>query len=126
SAAFLRVAALVPRVAVEVVKQEKAGSGYTRIEIRVSNRGYLSTYGLPSARKLPHSEPLRLTSEGTGAKLVAPAESTVEVGHLDALYPDGEADRDHCPYRGHESRLGVGLPHHGVDTGEQHNRYLRE
>ena len=43
-----------------------------------------------------------------------------------ALYPDGEADRDHCPYRGHESRLGVGLPHHGVDTGEQHNRHLRE
>ena len=83
SAAFLRVAALVPRVAVEVVKQEKAGSGYTRIEIRVSNRGYLSTYGLPSARKLPHSEPLRLTAEGIGAKLVAPAESIVEIGHLE-------------------------------------------
>ncbi len=83
SAAFLRVAALVPRVAVEVVKQEKAGSGHTRIEIRVSNRGYLGTYGLPSARKLPHSEPLRLTAEGEGVKLVAPAESIVEIGHLD-------------------------------------------
>ncbi len=83
SAAFLRVAALVPRVAVEVVKQEKAGSGHTRIEIRVSNRGYLGTYGIPSARKLPHAEPLRLSVEGAGAKLVAPAESIVEIGHLD-------------------------------------------
>jgi hypothetical protein len=83
SAAFLRVAALVPRVAVEMVKQETAGSGHTRIEIRVSNRGYLGTYGLPSARNLPHSEPLRLTAEGIGVKLVAPAESIVEIGHLD-------------------------------------------
>jgi hypothetical protein len=83
SAAFLRVAALVPRVSVEVVKQEKAGSGHTRIEIRVSNRGYLGTCGLPSARKLPHAEPLRLTAEGAGLKLVAPAESIVEIGHLD-------------------------------------------
>ena len=83
SAALLRVAALVPRVAVEVVKQEKARSGHTRIEIRVSNRGYLATCDPPSARKLPHSEPLRLTAEGTGVKLVAPAESIVEIGHLD-------------------------------------------
>ncbi len=83
SAAFLRVAALVPRVVVEVVKKESAGNGHTRIEIRISNRGYLGTYGLPSARKLPHSEPLRLTAEGAGMKLVAPAESIVEIGHLD-------------------------------------------
>jgi hypothetical protein len=83
SAAFLRVAALVPRVAVEVVKQEKAGSGHTRIEIRVSNRGYLGTYGLPSAKRLPHSEPLRLTAKGIGVTLVAPAESIVDIGHLD-------------------------------------------
>ena len=82
SAAFLRVAALAPRVGVEVVKQEKAGA-HTRIEIRVANRGYLSTFGLPSAKKLAHSEPLRLTAVGEGVKLVAPAESIVEIGHLD-------------------------------------------
>ena len=49
SAAFLRVAALVPRVAIEVVKQEKTGA-HTRIEIRIVNRGYLSTFGMPSAK----------------------------------------------------------------------------
>jgi hypothetical protein len=82
SAAFLRVASLVPRVAVEVVRQEKTGS-HTRIDIRVANRGYLCTFGLPSARKLPLSEPLRLTAAGDGLRQVAPIESIVEIGHLD-------------------------------------------
>jgi hypothetical protein len=72
----------MPRVTVEVVKQEKSG-GSTRIDIRVANRGYLSTFGLPSARKLPHSEVLRLSASGDGVRLLAPAESIVEIGHLD-------------------------------------------
>ena len=83
SAAFLRVAALVPQPTLEVVKQERVGSAHTRVELRVANRGYLGTCGLPSARKLPLSEPLRLTVAGTGVTLVAPAESVVELGHLD-------------------------------------------
>jgi hypothetical protein len=83
SAAFLRVAALVPQVTVEVAGREKVGADHTRIEIRVANSGYLGTYGLSSAKKLPHVEPLRLTTEASGVKLVAPAESIVEIGHLD-------------------------------------------
>jgi hypothetical protein len=83
SAAFLRVAALVPQVTLEVVKREKVGGAHTRVELRVANRGYLGTCGLPSARKLPLSEPLRLTTAGKGVTLVAPAESVVEIGHLD-------------------------------------------
>jgi hypothetical protein len=83
SAAFLRVASLAPRVSVEVVKQEKAGADHTRLELRIANRGYLGTYGISSARKLPHSEPLRLTTSVEGAKLVAPGEAIVELGHLD-------------------------------------------
>jgi hypothetical protein len=82
SAAFLRVAALVPRVGIEIVKQEKAGN-LTRIDLRIVNRGYMGTYGLSSAKKLPHSEPLRLTAECEGVKLAAPGESVVEIGHLD-------------------------------------------
>jgi len=83
SAAFLRVAALVPRISAEVVSQEKIGPGLTRVEVRVANRGYLSSFGLPSAKQLPHAEPLRLTAECEGARLVSPAESVVEIGHLD-------------------------------------------
>ena len=59
------------------------GTGHTRVEIRVANRGYLGTYGVPSAHKLPLSEPLRVTTAGNGVTPVAPAESIVEIGHLD-------------------------------------------
>jgi len=83
SAAFLRVAALGPRVGIEVVKQEKVGGSLTRVDVRVVNRGYLGTYGLASAKKLPHSEPLRMTAECTDVRLAAPAEPAVEIGHLD-------------------------------------------
>jgi hypothetical protein len=83
SAAFLRVAALVPRVSLALVKKEAVGTGHTRVEIRVANAGYLATHGLPSARHLPLSEPLRVTAAGENVKLVAPSESIVEIGHLD-------------------------------------------
>ena len=85
SAAFLRVAALAPRVGLEVVKQERGtAGGPTRIELRLVNRGYLGTCGLPSAKELPHAEPLRLSvaCEG-GVKLLAPTEAVLEIGHLE-------------------------------------------
>ena len=93
SDAFLRVAALVPRIEAEVVKSENlvtpastkgqaAGVQFTRIEIRVANRGYLSSYGLSSAKKLPFSEPLRATVEAEGCTLTAPGEKVIELGHL--------------------------------------------
>lgn len=82
SAAFLRVAALVPRVTVEIVGKTKVGE-HTQIELRVANTGYLGTCGLPSARRLTHAEPLRVTVRCEGTKLVAPLESTIEIGHLD-------------------------------------------
>ena len=83
SAAFLRVAALAPRVSVEVVRQERT-EGHTRIDIRIANHGYLATFGLPSAKALPHSEPLRLTARAEGGvKLLAPTEAVLEIGHLD-------------------------------------------
>jgi Zinc carboxypeptidase len=83
SAAFLRVAALAPRVALEVVKQEQAGAT-TRTELRVVNRGYLASHGLPSAKALPHAEPLRLTARAQGTVvLLAPSEAVVQLGHLD-------------------------------------------
>jgi hypothetical protein len=82
SRVFLRVASLLPRVTVEVLKQQKSGD-YTRVELRVANRGYLGTYGLSSAKHLPLAEPMRLTASGDGVRVVAPSEAVVEVGHLD-------------------------------------------
>jgi hypothetical protein len=83
SAAFLRVAALVPRIAVEVVGQQH-GEGHTRTELRIVNRGYLGSVGLPSAKAVPHAEPLRLTyTADAGVSVLAPAEQVVEIGQLD-------------------------------------------
>ena len=82
SAAFLRVAALLPRVSVQVLRQERV-EGHTRIDIRVANHGYLGTVGVPSAKSLPHVEPLRLTARGEGLTLLAPTQAVLEIGHLD-------------------------------------------
>ena len=82
SAAFLRVAALVPRITVSVLRQERSGT-HTTVELRVANQGYLPSYGLPSAKAVPHAEPLRLTVKAEGVVLVAPSEQVVEIGHLD-------------------------------------------
>jgi hypothetical protein len=83
SAAFLRVAALVPQVTLDVVKNEKVAEDTTVIELRIANKGYLGTYGLSSARKLPLSEPLRATIEADGLEVTAPSETVIDVGHLD-------------------------------------------
>jgi hypothetical protein len=82
SAAFLRVAALVPSVGIELVGQERVGS-HTRSELRIVNRGYLGTVGLPSAKSLPHVEPLRLKLKPEGLTLLAPSEAVVQIGHLE-------------------------------------------
>lgn len=82
SAAFLRVASLVPNVSVQVLKQERI-EGHVRTEIRIANHGYLGTCGLPSAQTLPHAEPLRLTLRAEGLALLAPSETVVQIGHLD-------------------------------------------
>jgi hypothetical protein len=83
SAAFLRVAALSPRISVSVAKQEKLAAGMTRLEIRVASHGYLGTHGIASAKQLPHVEPLRLTTECEGVRLAAPGEAVTQLGHLD-------------------------------------------
>lgn len=83
SAAFLRVAALVPRISLQVVKQERSEGGITRTELRIANHGYLGSVGLPSAKDLPHAEPLRLTARAEGPTLLAPAEAVVEIGQLE-------------------------------------------
>ncbi len=81
SAAFLRVAALLPRVSVQVLRQERL-EGHTRIELRVANHGYLGTCGPASAQGLPHVEPLRLSLRCEGLSLLAPTEAVVQIGHL--------------------------------------------
>ncbi len=131
SAAFLRVASLLPRLSLTVLKQERVGDTL-RTDVRVANHGYLGSHGLPSAKALPHCEPLRLRvqCEG-GARLLAPAEGTVEIGQLDGwgagLYGGPSAFSPWTRGNGHErivtlvtsGRGRVNLDLHSCRTGRR-------
>jgi hypothetical protein len=111
SALMMRVAAMAPALAFGSVALEPVGTGLHRLEVRVENRGYLATYVLPSAKKLPWNEPLHadLAAEG-GCQLVAAHEAHRELGHLDGwgrgLF-DGTSALGHTQSRGSTSAKTV-------------------
>ncbi|MBP8809103.1 MAG: peptidase M14 [Kofleriaceae bacterium] len=82
SACFARVAALAPAVVVRSLVAVAVGDDLTRIELVVDNRGYLATYGLPSAKKLEWNEPLYAELVADGCALVEPERRRVTLGHL--------------------------------------------
>jgi hypothetical protein len=83
SATSLRVASLLPQLSVNMTAMETLSAGVTRIELKVSNAGYLGTHGINSAKALAHVEPLRLTVSGDGVALAAPADAVTQLGHLE-------------------------------------------
>ena len=83
AAAFLRVAALAPKLVVADKQLTSAAEGVKRLDITVENRGYLPTNVLSSAKKLDWNEPLYATVETRGCQLANPREAHREVGHLD-------------------------------------------
>ncbi|MEO8384642.1 MAG: M14 family metallopeptidase [Betaproteobacteria bacterium] len=83
SATTLRVASLLPSISLDVTAMESIAPGVTRVELRVSNAGYLGSHGISSAKKLAHVEPLRLTADGDGVTLATQADAVTQLGHLD-------------------------------------------
>ncbi len=83
AAHFLRVSALSPAVEATVTEVERLADDLTRVTVTVTNHGYLPTYVLSSAKKLPWNEPLFADVEATGCVLAEPHEAHREVGHLD-------------------------------------------
>ena len=83
SAAFLRVAALAPKVVVAEAQVASSGAELSRLDLRVENHGYLPTYVLSSARKLEWNEPLVAEITTSGCSLANPREARQDVGHLD-------------------------------------------
>ncbi len=83
AAAYLRVAAMAPRVAARA-RTTALGDGTTRVDVDFTNLGYLSTMVLPSAKDLPWNEPpyATVTAHG-GCQLATPSEAKREIGHLD-------------------------------------------
>ena len=83
AAAFLRVAALAPKLVVADARLTAAGDGLSRLDLRIENHGYLPTYVLSSARKLDWNEPLIAEIDARGCVLANPRELRQQVGHLD-------------------------------------------
>lgn len=83
AAAFLRVAALAPRLRVTARDVARLDDVVRRVDVTVANLGYLPTYVLSSARRLDWNEPLVAEVATDGCALVDPASARVDVGHLD-------------------------------------------
>lgn len=83
AAHFLRVAALAPALRIEARAVEALEGDLRRVTVDVENVGYLPTYVLSSARKLPWNEPLWADVATEGCTLDALNEAHREVGHLD-------------------------------------------
>jgi hypothetical protein len=96
AAAFLRVAAMAPRVRFREVTTEALPGGLTRIDLAVENAGYLPSYVLNSARKLAWNEPPYLELELGGCELVEGA-ARRPLGHLDG-WGRGAGDGTGAPY----------------------------
>ena len=81
SAAFLRVAAMLPRVVLDAPSVRPLGDGIHEVSLVVRNPGYLATYGLPSHRELPICEPLTLRVTADGPQVLGQPPTTL--GHLE-------------------------------------------
>jgi hypothetical protein len=106
SQAFLRVAALAPRIRIGDVDRQTLPGGLTRVEVQVVNDGYLGSYGIPSAKKLDFNEPLYATATAEGCELVDPGLAHQILGHLDGW--------------GHGLHTGQNLPAYPGTRGNTH------
>jgi hypothetical protein len=81
SSMFLRVASMAPRVRAGAVEVRATGD-LTTLAIPIENVGYLPTYVLSSAKKLPWNAPIYADVAGDGCE-IDPSDRHVEIGHLD-------------------------------------------
>lgn len=82
SSAFLRVAAMAPRIRFGAVTVEALGDDLRRVDITIENTGYLPSHVLDSARKLSWNEPPYLEFECAGCAL-AEGPARRPLAHLD-------------------------------------------
>ncbi|WP_189470181.1 M14 family metallopeptidase [Litchfieldella qijiaojingensis] len=80
---WLRVAALVPRLAIANVRCTPLGDGYRELRVTVENRGYLPSYGLNAARERPWNTGVDAQASAVGCRLQDPGKGRQTLGHLD-------------------------------------------
>lgn len=118
SAAFLRVAALAPRVGIETIATESLGNGLTRVTVTVANSGYLGSPVLNSARKLTWNETPYVDFEAIDCELVQ-GDARQSLPHLDG-WGRGSGDGTGAPYypygRGNTGRASVSIVVRGTGS----------
>ena len=80
SQVFVRLAALAPRLRITRTDRFALPGGLVRVEVQITNEGYLATYGAPSAKPLDFNEPLYAVAKGP---LVEGSKPHQTLGHLD-------------------------------------------
>jgi hypothetical protein len=88
SRAFLRWAALAPRLRVTGVTSEAVADGIHRVTATVENLGFLPTNVLSSAAALPWNDPVRATIALPPGLTLVGGEPVATVGHLSGWSPD--------------------------------------
>ncbi|MBW2464137.1 MAG: peptidase M14 [Deltaproteobacteria bacterium] len=83
SAMCMRLAAMVPRISLEVVVTAADDGGPRVVRATVRNLGYLPTYVTREGKALAHNEGLWADVEGEGLEVLAPVGGRVDVGHLE-------------------------------------------
>ena len=83
TAAFLRVAAMLPEVRVRVVEVRRLGEGVHALEVVVENLGYLGTVGASTAAKHTWCEPLRVALDPPSGGTVEDGPALRDLGHLE-------------------------------------------
>ncbi|NOY90039.1 MAG: peptidase M14 [Deltaproteobacteria bacterium] len=83
SKAYLRVAAMLPRVEITVGEPESLGDGLHRVVCTIQNHGYLPSYGLASSKKHTWNEELLFEASGDGLEVLSPSFGRTHVGHLE-------------------------------------------
>jgi hypothetical protein len=106
SQAFLRVAALAPALRLERSHVVPLGADLFRVELSVANHGYLPTTFLGSADALELNEPVGITCDAEGTRLVDSAQQRLAIGHLEGW--------------GRGLHSGVGSVHYPRSTGTGH------
>ncbi|MEM1413301.1 MAG: M14 family metallopeptidase [Myxococcota bacterium] len=82
SAVFLRCAALLPRLHLSL-EATPLGEGTHAVTATLENRGYLGTFGIPSAKSRPFSESPHVSVEVVGGALASATDARADLGHLD-------------------------------------------
>lgn len=110
SSYWLRVTALLPRLAIEEIVVTRLEEQLLEVSVTVANHGYLATNGIPSSHGLPWNHGVMAELDPRDCHLAHPQRARRELGHM-LGWGDGEGSGSHMPWfqrsrgNGHRQRV---------------------